>query len=136
MTQFGVMKNAVVSVDATTYQAEVKTAMLVPSTNTSTYPVLVPTGNIQDTDLPTWTCQLVGLQDWASGGLAKYLFDHKGEEVDLILVPAATDTWPQATFTAIAMAPPFGGTAGEFAEFDLTLPVVGQPTIGAYDATP
>ncbi len=136
MTQFGVLKDAVLTIDETAYQAKMKTAVFTPTTNTSSYPVLAPVGSIQDVDNPIWTLQLVGLQDWQTGGLAKYLMDHAGEEIDVTLVPQATDTWPEATATVIAMAPPFGGTAGEFAEFDLTLPVVGQPTIGAYDATP
>jgi len=136
VTQFGVMKNAVLTVDATAYQGKVKTALLIPATNTSTYPTLAPTGALQDVDQPVWTLQLVGVQDWATGGLAKYLTDNHGTEIDIVLVPQATDTWPQASVTVLAMAVPFGGTSGEYAEFDVTLPVVGQPTIGAYDATP
>jgi hypothetical protein len=127
---FGVLSNATVSINATQYAAKVKTALFTPSTNVSTYPVLAPVGNIQDVDQPVWTLQLVGVQDWSTAGISKYLNDNRGTEVPVIVTPEDTTGWPTCTATVIAMAPPFGGTSGEWAEYDLTLPVVGQPTFG------
>ncbi len=127
MTYFGVLKDAIVSVDGTEYQATVKTAMFTPTTNTQTYPVMVPEGAIQDVDNAVWTLQVVGLQDWGASGLSKYLKDNHGTQVDVTVTPVAVNGWPEINATVICMSPPFGGTAGEFAEMDVTLPVVGQP---------
>lgn len=134
--QYGVLRNAILTIDETTYDAKVKTALFTPETQISTYPVLDPVGAIQSVGQPIWTLQLVGVQDYGSTGICKYLTDHHGEEIDVVLIPQAEDTWPQMTATVIAMATPFGGTSGEQAEFDITLPVVGQPARAAYDATP
>lgn len=134
--QYGVIRNAILEVDGTEYDAKVKTALFNPETEISTYPVLDPVGAIQSVGAPIWTLQLVGVQDYGSTGICKYLTDNHGTEVDVTLVPHAEDTWPSVTATVVAMATPIGGTAGEQAEFDITLPVIGQPVRAAYDATP
>jgi hypothetical protein len=127
---FNVLSNATVSIGATQYAAKCKTAEFLPETAISTYKVLAPVGNVQDVDAPTWTLHLVGLQDWSSAGLSKYLNDNRGTEVAVIVTPEDQTGWATMTAQVIAIAPPFGGTSGEWAEYDLTLPVVGQPTLG------
>lgn len=131
MAHFGVLRNALVTVAGTEYQAKVKTASLTPEVNKQEYRTLVPAGVEQDVDAPVWSLQLVGLQDWGTDGLAKYLHDHHGEEVSIELAPKNTLGEPLATVTVVSQSSQFGGNQGEFAETDVTLGVVGQPVFGS-----
>lgn len=126
-----VIRNATVSVAGTEYANQCTKARLVPDTPTQTLRTLVPDGIVQDVDSAVWTFELAGIQDWVnSQGLADALNDNAGTQIEVILTPNAGSGLPQATFDIIAAAVPFGGEQGQFATFDVTLPVVGQPTFG------
>lgn len=108
------------------YANQLQKARLVPETPTQTLRTLVPDGVVQDVDNPAWMFEMGGIQDWTDAqGLARYLHDHHGEEVEVILTPKSGGV--TATFTVLAMSVPFGGEQGQWVLIDITLPVQGQP---------
>lgn len=127
-----VYRDGVVTIDDVEYANQLKTAMLTPTQNTQTYPTLVPDGAQQDVDAPTWALHIVGLQINKTGGLAHALRAMAiGEQVEVVLAPHNGVGEDEATFTIVAMKPPFGGDQGAFGEIDMTFPVVGQPAFAA-----
>lgn len=125
-----VIKNASVTVDTVEYAGQATKARLVPDTPVQTLRTMVPDGTIQDVDSASWVFELSGVQSTKTGGLAKALNDAAGTEIDVVIQPKNGTGEDTATFTAIAMAVEFGGTQGQFRTFEVTLPVVGEPTFG------
>lgn len=123
-----VIKDALLTVEATDFAASCKIARLVPETEVQSYPTLVPTGTKTDVGNPVWTLELEGIQDHTTGGLAKMLTDNHGVEIDVVLAPFDTTGERKATLVVIGQAVEFGGETGTFADFSVTLGVVGQPT--------
>lgn len=130
VTGVHVMRDATVELGGTDYANQVRKARLVPDTPMQQYRTLVPDGTISDVDSASWTLELIGVQKWTTGGLAKFLNDNAGTEVTLTLVPRNGTGNANATATVIAMTVPFGDEQGNFPTFDVTLPVVGEPTFG------
>lgn len=124
----GVIRDALLTIEATEFQANVKTARFVPETEVQSYPTLVPTGTLTNVGNAVWTLELEGVQDHTTGGLAKLLTDNHGQEIEVVLAPFNETGERQATATVIAQAVPFGGETGTFADFNVTLGVVGEPT--------
>lgn len=123
-----VYRDALVTVDGTDYTNQLKKARLVPDQSVQTYKTLVPDGVVQDTDSEVWTFELEGLQINIAGGLAAYLRGlANGTQVACVLQPKRGVSLPTATFTAVAMKPPFGGEQGAFLDQALVLPVIGVP---------
>ena len=120
-----VMKDALISFGATEYGNQCKTMRLVPDQPHQVYKTLVPDGAAVDVDSATWTLTMQGLQINQAGGLADYLRANAGTEVDLVFEPKRGGK--NATATVMAKHVDFGGETGNWAEVDLTLPVVGQP---------
>jgi hypothetical protein len=130
-----VVKNAIVTIDSVEYANQVRIARLVPDQPTQTYRTLVPDGAVTDSDSPTWTFEVTGLQVNKTGGLAKALRALAiGEQVDVVLAPRDLVGDDQAEFTIVAMQPQFGGEQGSFAEIELVFGVVGQPAFTAIAA--
>lgn len=125
-----IYRNALVTIDEEEYANQVRTARLVPDQPVQTYRPLVPDGVLSDVDTPVWTFELSGLQINIATGLAKALRDASGEPVEITLQPKVGTGQPTATFTAIALMPPFGGEQGNWLEMELSLPVQGQPVFG------
>lgn len=127
-----VVKNALVTIDSVEYANQVRIARLRPDQPIQTYRTLVPDGAQQDVDSATWTFELTGLQINETGGLAKALraFD-VGEQVSVVLAPNNETGDDKATFTIVALKPPFGGEQGNYAEMEMVFPVVGEPTFSA-----
>lgn len=123
-----IIKNASVTFSATEHAAVLKVARLVPDVTTASYPTLIPTGNRTDVGSAVWTLELEGLQDHTTGGLAKFLTDNHGVAVSVVIKPFAETGERQATVSVIGQAVPFGGEVNEYADFQVTLGVVGQPT--------
>lgn len=118
------------------YACSVKRAELVPEAgDVSTYRTLCPDGTFSSVAGSTWSLELEGAQDWAAAGLSRFLFEHEGEElafrVDQYGNPhTPTDGEPEMSGTVRAVAAGYGGTVDEYAEFAVTLPVVGRPALG------
>jgi hypothetical protein len=125
------MKDSSVSVNAVDYNNQCTRSRLVPDTPIQTKRTLVPDGIVQDVDSPAWVWQVAALQKNDTGGLAKALRDATpGAELDIVFLPVAGSTKPQATFTVLALPVDFGGDQGSWADFEAVLPVVGQPVFG------
>lgn len=125
-------KDAIVTIDATTYEGQVRKARLVPSQDVQTYRVSIPSGTVQDTNAATWVLELEGLQINHSNGLAKALRDAEeaSDTLDVIIQPKRGSAQPTATVTITPLQIPFGGEEGKFLDFDLSFPVNGKPTWG------
>lgn len=90
-------------------------------------------GPITEPGTTTWTLDVELLQDWRTDGVSRFLHDHAGELLTFTLdmygsahTPTADE--PAATGTVRAIHPSYGGTSGEYAEDELSLPIVGEPT--------
>lgn len=123
-----VYRDALVTVDGTDYTNQLKKARLVPDQSVQTYPTLVPDGVVQDADTEVWTFEIEGLQINIAGGLAAYLRGLPAStHISCVLQPKRGVGLPTATFTAVALKPPFGGEQGSFLDQALVLPVLSIP---------
>ena len=125
-----VIRNALVKFAALDMSNQCATAMLVPETPVKTMRTLVPDGVVTDVDSTVWTLQLKGLQDFESGGLAAYLLANNGTVVAVTVAPNNTSGKKQATVSVRLLPVAFGGDQGDWSQFDVELPVQGQPTWG------
>lgn len=123
----GVIRDALLTIEATDFAASVKVARLVPETEVQTYPTLVPSGTKVDVSSPSWKLVLEGIQDHSTGGLAKLLTDNHGVQIDVVLAPFDSVGERQATLVVVGQAVDFGGETGQWADFSIELGVVGQP---------
>jgi hypothetical protein len=124
-----VLRDALFKLGGTTFSNQVWKARLNPDTPIVQQRTLVPDGTISDVDSSTWTLELEGLQDYESGGLAAFLFTNAGTQVAFELAPKNTAGKKKATGTVIVVHPTIGGEQGEFAQFEIELPVIGVPTL-------
>jgi hypothetical protein len=125
------IRDAVLKLGGTTFTNQVWRARLVPDTPIQQQRTLVPDGTISDVDSAMWTLELAGVQDYETGGLAAYLQTNAGNQVAFVIAPKSGAGKKQASGTVIAINPDFGGEQGEFASFEIELPVVGAPTFAA-----
>lgn len=126
-----VLRNASITVDTVEFANQITKARLVPDTPIQTVRTLVPDGVVQDVDSTVWVLELSGIQDWLNGtGLADALNDAVGTEIDIVLTPRLGTAKPKATFTCLAVPVEFGGEQGNFAMFEVELPVIGAPVFG------
>jgi hypothetical protein len=82
----------------------------------------------------TYTLELEGPQDWSAAGLSRFLFDHEGEDLTFTVdqygtTHTASEDEPTFSGTVRAISGGYGGTVDEYAEFAVSLPVQGKPTI-------
>lgn len=97
------------------------------------YPTL--DGNVAANSSPeSYSLVMRAGQDYSSTGLARYLWDNKGQVADIELnAHGATATAGAETpavkgqVTLIPVA--YGGEVGAFAEFEVTLPFIAAPTL-------
>lgn len=122
------MRNASAKFDTTEYgTSTLSKAELVPSTETSQLKTIGGTTH-SDVDSPSWTFDIAGVQDWVvSQGLADFLHANHGQVVEVVLQPKAGSGQRIATFNVVCMAPKFGGSQGDWALMELSLPVDGVP---------
>lgn len=127
-----VMRNAVVKFGSTDYANQVSKARFVPDTPIQTMRTLVPDGIVQDVDSTAWTLELSGIQDLVTAqGLARYLFENEGDTVAVKVQPKAGGVEVQAS--VILVPTELGGEQGDWAQFEIELPVIGAPVL---DDTP
>src|SRR6187431_2324528 len=82
------LKDAVLTIGATGYEAEVSSATFTPSTSTATWKGLTPEAVFTNTANATWVVDLTFAQDWDDAlSLGVYLFEHEGEEVECTFEP-------------------------------------------------
>jgi hypothetical protein len=125
-----VVKNIVFTVEAVDYANQVTKVRLVPDQSVQTMRTAVPDGTITDTDSPVWTLELAGVQDFGTGSLGAALRTaaNAGTDLDVEYQPKAGTGQDKAVFVIRPTQIPFGGDVGNFRTFDVTIPVIGQPT--------
>jgi hypothetical protein len=101
--------------------------------DTVDYPTL--DGNVASNAEPeTYALVMRAGQDYSATGLARFLWDHKGEVADVVLnahgqTALPTDATPAVTGQVTLVPVSYGGEVGTFAEFEVTLPFVSTPTL-------
>lgn len=125
-----VIKDLLLTVDGTDYSNQVTKVTLTPDQNIQTLKTGVPDGAITDSDSPTWTLGLSGINDDGTGSLGHALrvAYAAGTDLDCVYQPKDASGQDKATFTIRPNALPFGGEVGSFHLFDTTIPVIGEPT--------
>ena len=82
------LKDSVLTIAATGYEAEVSSATFTPSTSSATWKGLTPDAVFTNTSNATWTVELTYAQDPDDAlSLGMYLFEHEGEEVACQFTP-------------------------------------------------
>jgi hypothetical protein len=116
------------------YNCQVKRAVLMPEPGeTVEYKTLCASGTWSEVGRATWTLELEGPQGWSdTEGLSALFFDEQGNLLDFRLdkygeghVPSAEEPAFYGQVRAIPVA--YGGTVDEYAEFEVALPVQGDP---------
>lgn len=99
-----------------------------------TYATLCPDGSYTRKGAATYVLHLTGPQEWDVAGLSRFLWDNEGELATFVVqahgaaVPIS-DTEPGFTGTVTLIAGDYGGEVETFAEFDVSLPCNGRPTL-------
>lgn len=131
-----VMKSSSIMVDDVEYNNQTTRSILVPDSPIQTKRTLVPDGIVQDVDSAAWVWQVAALQKNDAGGLALALRSATpGEIVEVVFMPLAGLSKPQATFSIIMLPVQFGGDQGAWADFEATFPVIGSPVFGTSAAS-
>jgi len=124
-----VIKYAVFDVDEVSYNNQVTKVRLVPDTPIQTLRTMDPAGTVTDADSAVWSLELAGIQDFGVGSLGAALraAADAGTDLDVVFQPKTGVGQDLAEFTIRPVNIPFGGEAGSFRTFDVTVPVVGAP---------
>lgn len=126
-----VMRNASTTFDTTEYKSQLTKAELVPESETLQLKTLDPTVVHSDVDSNVWAFEIAGVQDWTvTTGLADFLHTNHGQLAEVVLQPKPGSGARTATFSVICKSPNFGGSQGEWALMELSLPVDGGVTFG------
>lgn len=120
------------------YNGEVQSAAIEPEPgDEASFPTL--DGNVAKGIGPaSYSLALTYGQNWATTGLARFLFDNAGATLDFeyqahgaaVAEGAAT---PKVVGQCRAVPGPYGGEVGSFAEGEVSLPCLAKPTL---DTTP
>jgi len=121
-----------------TFSCWAKTAMIdAAAGDTIEYPTLSAGCVYRSAGATTYELHLVGVQDWdpaSASGLAAFLDTNDGATATFWLNAhgpagtAASVSAPAKAGTVTLVAPSYGGSVGEYAEFDVALPISGKPT--------
>ncbi|MCE0458445.1 hypothetical protein [Curtobacterium flaccumfaciens] len=122
------MKNVTFTVAAHDYAAQLSSAALTPNATTATWAGF--NGATQkNTASADWQVNLTFGQDWGTDGFSRYLYEHEGEEVEVVFSPTAGGP----SFTANVTLTPgsVGGGVNAYAESTVSLPIDGKPELSA-----
>lgn len=124
---------------ATEYNCSVKTAELVTTPGDITqYATLCDT--IQQQGPSTYAIHLVGVQDWATGGLSLFLWTNAGATARCIVnahgkSAAYAATTPGIDATVVLSEGSYGGEVATWAEFEVELPCTARPSLATTTPT-
>lgn len=127
-----VLKDAVLNVDADSYEAHVSSVQFAPTSSTVTWQGITPAASFSDSTSPTWTCTLAYAQDWTTAdALSQYLMDNAGQTKTIVFQPlGATSGDPTFTAEVIIAAGPIGGPVNTVQVGTVTLGCKGAPVKG------
>jgi hypothetical protein len=117
-----ILKNVMLTLGAAgdDYRKHVSGVMLTPSSSQTTWKGLGGNSHT-DSTVPTWTCQLDYVQDWASvSSLSRYLFEHSGETVAATFQPIS-GSGPSFTSNLSIVPGAIGGQVDAYATTSVTL---------------
>jgi len=123
---------------AVEYNCSVKTAELVTTPgDTTAYATLCDT--IQQQGPSTYAIHLIGVQDWATGGLSLFLWTNAGATARCVIqahgkASAFAAATPGIDATVVLSEGTYGGEASTWAEFEVELPCTARPVLAV--ATP
>jgi hypothetical protein len=120
----------------TNFAIQLTSITLTPDVATERIKTAKPAGRYSSVDDPEWSLDLgyvYGYDDTtADEALAAYLLDHTGEQVPFTFRPiSGASGAPEISGTVTLLAGAIGGDQGAFSTQTVSLPVEGQPTIGA-----
>lgn len=124
-----VLKDAVLQVDADTYEAHVSSVTFTPSSSPVSWQGITPAATFTDTTSPTWTCTLNYAQDWTTtSSLAQYLLTNAGQQKTVVFKPLGATTGDPVFTVDVMIAPgPIGGAVNTVQVGTVTLGCVGAP---------
>ena len=101
--------------------------------DTVTYPTL--DGNVASNSQPeTYSLVMRAGQDYTATGLARFMWENKGQVADIELnqfssTATPSDATPSVVGKVTLIPVQYGGEVGAFAEFEVTLPFTETPTL-------
>lgn len=117
------------------FNCNVHTVEVVPTPGDDiTYRVLCPDGTLTQKGASTYVLHIVGSQDWDAAGLSRYLWENAGQTAHFVAqahgaAVAISATAPGFEGDVVLVEGAYGGTADEWAEFDVELPCVTRPDL-------
>lgn len=125
----------------TDFGIQLTSIVLTPDVATERIKTAKPAGRFSSVDDPEWSMDLgyvYGYDDTtAESALAAYLLANNGTQVPFTLRPISGLVGaPEITGTVTLVAGGIGGDQGAFSTQSVSLPVEGQPVIGAIAAAP
>lgn len=122
------INQAQVTLGGQQYGDAVSSVTLVPTATTQTW-AAVSGRSQQKQGRASWAAQITLGQDYDSGALFRYLWEHEGESVALEVQPTG-GTGPSFTATVTSLpAPQVGGAADAIATADVVLGLDGKPDV-------
>ncbi|WP_349902606.1 hypothetical protein [Parafrigoribacterium humi] len=124
------MKDCLLTVAASDYAKHVSAVEFVPTSSVATWKGLTPDSVFSFGSNATWVCNLTYAQDWSTAdSLSRYLYDHEGEEIEVVFEPVAGG--PSVTATLIITPGSIGGAVDSVAVSTVGLGVKGKPVLEA-----
>lgn len=119
---------------APSYQGNVTTAEVVPTAGDQVATTTLDGVKHVRVGAPSYALHLVGHQDYAAGGLARFLWDNAGVTADFTLQAygagvAASATTPEVSGTVTLAEGNYGGEVDTWPTIDVTLMCSARPTI-------
>lgn len=127
-----IMSDVVAKIDGTEYAEQLSTVEFAPSGGAPvTWKGLAKGSSFTFSSTSTWVCNLALAQDWQNEeSLARFLYDHEGEEVDVEFRPnGGTGTPIYATIYAVPGS--IGGAIDSVAVQTVSCGVLGKPSFTA-----
>lgn len=122
------MKDAVLTIDATSVAAECSSVAFTPSSSIATWKGLTPTATHTQATTATWVADITFAQDWDDAdSLGHLLLESEGDSVPVVFTPKAGG---QAFYATLILVPgAIGGAVDGFAEASVQLAMVGRPSL-------
>lgn len=120
---------------AVEYNCDVSTAEVLSAPGDDvTYQTLCPDGTMTQKGASTYSLHLVGVQDWGTEGLSRFLWENAGEEARVIVQAHGAATAigadaPGFDCNVVLIEGTYGGEAKNWAEFDVELPCTVRPVL-------
>jgi hypothetical protein len=124
------MRDCLFTIASDSYEKHVSAVEFVPSASVVNFKGLTPDAVFSFASSATWMCNLSFAQDWATtASLSRYLFEHEGDEIDVVFEPVADG--PSVSATLIVTPGSVGGAIDSVAVSTVSLGVKGKPALEA-----